>query len=73
MEAWLRGVKAWQMVTRVPAKQQGVALLSCLSGDARAIAAEVEVEVLASELVASSIVAVAQEAYAWVQLSNPVM
>eukprot|EP00971_Amphidinium_carterae_P280790 5574441-Amphidinium_carterae.1 len=43
LEPFLRSLRAWLLTTRVPARQQGVVLMSTLTGDLRVIASELEI------------------------------
>ena len=48
-EQWLKEIKIWQMFTDLPKAKQGAALFLTLSGKARDIARDIDVDSLASD------------------------
>ena len=48
-EQWLKEIKIWQMFTDLPKAMQGAALFLTLSGKARDIARDIDVDNLASD------------------------
>ena len=47
-ESWEKSVKLWQLVTNLKAEQQGPALVLALTGKAKDIVLELEIDVLKS-------------------------
>eukprot|EP00971_Amphidinium_carterae_P104123 2062130-Amphidinium_carterae.2 len=62
---YLKAVKAWHLVTRLPLRQRGIALLSQTSGDLRALLSTLEVEELTSETAVETMVSLLETEFQW--------
>eukprot|EP00971_Amphidinium_carterae_P064904 1286131-Amphidinium_carterae.1 len=65
LAGYLKAIKAWHLVTRLPLRQRGIALLSQASGDLRALLSTLEVEELTSENAVERMVSLLETEFQW--------